>query len=226
MAGKLCFSTFNQAKGLERKVVMILCFDESYFEFYAKETVRDKCPNIMYVACSRAMEKLCLVHDSKKAHLSFVNTENMQALVNAGIIQLFGRLGNVKVSELSEKYQQPVTQFIRHLKDEVYDFMRQKVRICEIQAAESELQIPDKIGQNIGGADAADAAAAHGPPGGWHGWRGGRGGRRVRWNLLVCSGRILRWRRRWGCRPGSRYRNGHAFRSSYNHGGGRRCRWG
>ena len=34
--GKLIFSTFHQSKGLERKVVIIFNFDDSYFKFYKK----------------------------------------------------------------------------------------------------------------------------------------------------------------------------------------------
>jgi len=33
---KLVFSTFHQAKGLERKVVLVFCFDSAYFKYYKK----------------------------------------------------------------------------------------------------------------------------------------------------------------------------------------------
>lgn len=61
--GKVVFSTFHQAKGLERKHVFVLGFDatqtrdnESYI----------KCSNEMYVACTRSLETLTVWHDKSK----------------------------------------------------------------------------------------------------------------------------------------------------------------
>jgi hypothetical protein len=62
--GKICFSTFHQSKGRERKNVIILGFDESYFEFYGKDYNRNICPNTLYVAVTRASEQL-IVTESK-----------------------------------------------------------------------------------------------------------------------------------------------------------------
>ena len=71
--GKLVFSTFHQTKGLERKVVIVLGFDSSYFKYYDKSR-SDICPNILYVAMTRATEKLILIQHSKHDQLSFLNT--------------------------------------------------------------------------------------------------------------------------------------------------------
>ncbi len=40
MKDKLVFSTFHQVKGLERKVVIVYSFDDSYFDFYQRESNR------------------------------------------------------------------------------------------------------------------------------------------------------------------------------------------
>ena len=44
--------------GLERKVVLVLAFDNKYFEFYNKDADPKRLPNELYVALSRAKEKL------------------------------------------------------------------------------------------------------------------------------------------------------------------------
>ena len=76
MIGKLCFLTFHQAKGLERKVVFVFGFDEDYFRYYSKEN-KATCPNVMYVAITRAKEKLYLIHHYDKKYLEFVDERSL-----------------------------------------------------------------------------------------------------------------------------------------------------
>lgn len=47
--GKLVFSTFDQAKGLERKAVVVFNFDDSYFNYFNRSANKNVCPNILYV---------------------------------------------------------------------------------------------------------------------------------------------------------------------------------
>lgn len=61
IAGKVVFSTFHAVKGRERKVVFVMGFDDSYFRVYARNLDPNKCPNTLYVACTRAMEQLYLL---------------------------------------------------------------------------------------------------------------------------------------------------------------------
>jgi len=59
--GKILFSTFHQAKGRERKMVIILGFDNSYFKFYARDSNPLKCPETLYVAATRAIQRLIIL---------------------------------------------------------------------------------------------------------------------------------------------------------------------
>lgn len=59
--GKVIFSTFHQAKGRERKVVIVYGFDDSYYKFFGRDYSPLICPETLYVACTRAKEKLVLV---------------------------------------------------------------------------------------------------------------------------------------------------------------------
>lgn len=63
---KLVFSSFHQSKGLERNVVICYGFDTSYYEFYGKNLSTEHCPNILYVALTRAKERLIIIQDEKK----------------------------------------------------------------------------------------------------------------------------------------------------------------
>lgn len=75
IAGKIVFSSIHQTKGLERKVVVIFNFDDSYFKFFDKDSEPSICPNTLYVGSTRAMEELVLLHDRKHFPLPFLNME-------------------------------------------------------------------------------------------------------------------------------------------------------
>lgn len=59
--GKLVFSTFHVVKGRQRKYVFVVGFDQSYFDYYAKSSPVDKCPNTLYVGCTRATHMMMLL---------------------------------------------------------------------------------------------------------------------------------------------------------------------
>ena len=78
IANKLVFSTFHQAKGLERKVTFVFNFDSSYFEFYKKDKNPNICPNELYVSNSRSSEILILFHHFRKNYLQFLDQNYLE----------------------------------------------------------------------------------------------------------------------------------------------------
>lgn len=82
---KLVFSTIHQAKGRERKAVLLLGFDSSYFEFYDKNADMNICPNEFYVAVTRASEHVTIIHDSKKSYLPFLKSNKLKEYTNFSI---------------------------------------------------------------------------------------------------------------------------------------------
>jgi hypothetical protein len=83
LEGKVVFSTFHQAKGRERKVVVIYGFDATYEKF--TETAAQAptqtpgtpiatktCPETLYVAATRAKEQLILLQGASVGPLSFL----------------------------------------------------------------------------------------------------------------------------------------------------------
>ncbi|CAF3506420.1 unnamed protein product [Fusarium graminearum] len=64
--GKLCLSTIHQFKGRERQLVILCGMDSSYFERLGRDQPDDKCPNEVFVALTRALEQLVLVHEDDK----------------------------------------------------------------------------------------------------------------------------------------------------------------
>lgn len=79
---KILICNFHRAKGLERKVVIVVGFDASYYEFYNRDVAADdqkQMTNQFYVALTRASERLILLHHYTKAYLPFVNAPEMQS---------------------------------------------------------------------------------------------------------------------------------------------------
>lgn len=73
LEGKIIFSTFHQVKGLERKVVIVFNFDNSYFQYYKKDTNPFFCSNELYVATTRGIEHLTLFHHYNNKYLPFID---------------------------------------------------------------------------------------------------------------------------------------------------------
>lgn len=75
--GKLNFLTYHSSKGLENKVVIILGFDESYYNCFRNDTTRT-CPNILYVGFTRMTERLTLIKDCDRIFLPFIDKSKIR----------------------------------------------------------------------------------------------------------------------------------------------------
>jgi len=69
--GKVVFSTFHTVKGRQRKHVFIVGFDQSYF-YCARKLSHDRCPNTLYVGCTRATHGLYLLENDSSRPLEFL----------------------------------------------------------------------------------------------------------------------------------------------------------
>ena len=71
---KIVFTTFHQSKGRERKLVVVFGFDTSYYEMFKdKHSSFLICPNLLYVATTRASHQLVLIeHIDLKQSLPFL----------------------------------------------------------------------------------------------------------------------------------------------------------
>lgn len=119
LKGKIVFSTFHQVKGLERKVVIIFNFDDSYIKYYNKDCDCIKCPNEIYVSLTRASECLTLLHHYSNNYLPFLNTKILKKYV------YFENNENIyikKSKELKNKEMNVyVTDITKHLPSEILD---------------------------------------------------------------------------------------------------------
>jgi hypothetical protein len=63
--GKIVFSSFHTSKGRQRPYVFVVGFDHSYFKTIARTLDPTQCPNTLYVATTRASQRLFLLESDE-----------------------------------------------------------------------------------------------------------------------------------------------------------------
>jgi hypothetical protein len=75
--GKLLFCTYHQAKGIERKAVLMFCFDTSFYKLYNKSGDKATISNAQYVGATRSSQFLTVIHDTNYDYLPFLDRETL-----------------------------------------------------------------------------------------------------------------------------------------------------
>lgn len=143
---KLIFSTFHQAKGLERKIVIVYGFDDSYFKFYAKNKNPLECPNTIYVAITRAKEQLILIHHYANDYLQFIDKDILHNYVDV----IFDKYLDIESNKDNRKYDTNVTDLVKHLPVNTIQTALTYIKINIINKKEDtdeHISIPTKIKQ-------------------------------------------------------------------------------
>jgi hypothetical protein len=138
--GKLVFSTFHATKGLERKAVVIYGFDDSNFNVIDESD----CPNTIYVAVTRAKERLLLLHHSKRNWLSFLNRDNLRSSPYVNLISDTQLSITSYFPDINER-ETSVTKLLRFLPDVIADKCIQRLSLTTVREKSSTLEIPSKI---------------------------------------------------------------------------------
>ena len=86
LKNKIAFLSFHQAKGLERKVVIVMDFDDNFF--WNKTCDTGICPNEIYVACTRGVDHLSVLHNHSKPGFSFLSWDHVDTYCD--VVNPFG----------------------------------------------------------------------------------------------------------------------------------------
>lgn len=137
---KVVFSSYHQTKGLERRAVILFGFDSRNPTL--QDCSRDCCPNPMYVALTRALDELIIIHDEKYEYPSFVNRK---------LIPLFAdvqcespcKIGKTK-PHVRKGEIVAVTDLVRYLPFDVIDEITNLLTIRTIRDRGTELLFPHK----------------------------------------------------------------------------------
>lgn len=157
--GKIVFSTFHSVKGRQRPYVFVVGFSQKYMDFYAKEEIDDKCPNTLYVACTRATKRLYLLEEDKgieDEQLKFLK-KNHHEMKKLDFVEFKGmpkqpinRLKEEKEVSINDEYKEKkhyknATDLIRFISEEAFDKITpilEKIFIVEKEKLKVPLNIP------------------------------------------------------------------------------------
>jgi hypothetical protein len=156
LSNKIVFSTFHQSKGLERKVVIVVGFDSSYFKYYNRKGDPLKCSNQLYVATTRASEHLTLIQDSWSAHLPFLKIDKINKYCdvrfeNKEMRTLFLE-NNKKVETKKEDSMNnmSVTDLVKHLPQIFVKECVDKAKLHKLRPSRKHIEVPYKTEQIYG----------------------------------------------------------------------------
>ena len=79
--GKLCIFSYHQSKGLERQCVIVLGFEDTYYDNIARNEPRDRLCNAQYVALTRARNELIVVRDNHSLPMRFFSERAAQVAI-------------------------------------------------------------------------------------------------------------------------------------------------
>jgi len=98
---KVVFASFHQMKGRERKWVVVCGFDENYFNYYCRDISRALCPSTLYVAATRAIDRLIVLEVGepltflRKTHADMVESEYVDFRgVPQGVVDIVSTQGD------------------------------------------------------------------------------------------------------------------------------------
>jgi hypothetical protein len=143
LKGKLVFSTFHQTKGLERKVIIVFGFDNSYFKFYKKHRNTSFCPNELYVAVTRGSEKISLFHSAD--YLPFLNKEKLEEFCDV----FYYKEIDIKINSIKPLGTSP-TDLIKHLPYNIINECFSLLNVEVINTKKEIIDIPLKTIQDNG----------------------------------------------------------------------------
>ena len=146
LVNKVVFSSFHQSKGLERKVVFVYNFNESYFTYYAKDIDTSICPNTMYVAITRALERLYICAENADSdQFAFIKLDKFSPCVKKVILDTSSTSKNCKDIKEDVAPLRRVTDLTRFLPDELIVQIIELCKVKVVKAPYTNINIPDSI---------------------------------------------------------------------------------
>lgn len=127
---KVIFCTYNQTKGLERNIVICYGIDSSYFKYYGRDIDNNVCPNIMYVACTRAVKKMYILHSKDHNYLNFVDKNLLPELVDYQMLKSLNT--NLDKNNVLDKNSFFVTDIVKHLPLEIMHECLSLIKLIKI----------------------------------------------------------------------------------------------
>ena len=98
-------------------MVIVIGFDASYYKFYAKDASPQTVSNAMYVALTRAKEKLVLIKDSRSKHIPFLKLDVLLSPVMRPFVEIHDGAKTQAPSQARENKMEVETLSVTELCD-------------------------------------------------------------------------------------------------------------
>ena len=169
IGGKVVFSSFHSVKGRQRKYVLVVGFDNGYMDFYARNLPKTECPNTLYVATTRASERLYLLESDnfttdrpleflKMGHYDMLKQEYIHFKGHPRSV-FYVKNGEQKNVEIIEKHYITPTELIKFVPEVVLDKIShiiEKIYKKDEIGEYSEIPIPNIIKTKRGFEEVSD----------------------------------------------------------------------
>ncbi|KAJ6599304.1 P-loop containing nucleoside triphosphate hydrolase protein [Mycena vulgaris] len=152
--GKVAVTTFHQFKGSERDLVIVYGTEASYFKYLGRDLPDDRCPNTIFVALTRAIKQLVIVHSDESPPMPFVDWECL--LEQSQFIDISPKIPQPQRAPINEPYlglllpkQVFVSDIARHTPGEILDALVEKyLTVTEIACAlppDQHINAPERV---------------------------------------------------------------------------------
>ncbi len=150
--GKIVFSTFHQIKGSERPVVLVFNLDKSYYNFYARDVSPVECPNAVYVALSRSLSQMTVIHHYENEFFPMIDRQKLANDPKVTFLPLKRLVLKNKQTE-NHTLDCSVTELIRHLDMETIEKLNGMYRVVQLKKPGPPLNLPLTVGNTQKGAE-------------------------------------------------------------------------
>ncbi|QKT05601.1 UvrD-helicase domain-containing protein [Mycoplasma sp. OR1901] len=135
--GKIVFSTVHQVKGLERKVVVMLNFNQRTEALYNT----DKFNKLFYVAATRNIEEL---------HIFYNKKDSLPTLMKYLKDQIYGLINEDDEIEANDDFQRfkKVTEIVKFLPNQIEEKFKELIEFEQINTKDENIEISNNITYN------------------------------------------------------------------------------
>lgn len=196
--GKVLICTYHQAKGIERRACIVMGFDATYHTWYDKMVQPPSATsNPQYVAATRALDHLVLIHDHKSAPLPYVDLKSVSNSCDLVAVRPLEPVEPAEPGGSAKSGSFNVTSLCRNLSETLITACLKKLEVRSLAPPGYSLQPPitteidDKYGlrENVSAITGTAVPAIYQ----WHHTR--------RLDILPGSLKLLRLQKRRTARP-------------------------
>jgi hypothetical protein len=149
---KICITTFHSVKGLERKVVIVINFDNSYFTLpFGGDYDSTKLPNTFYVAMTRTSKLLYLINGQQYPRFIFLKHPEKYCYID-GIHKPSKKQTELLKSRMKKRKMEswPTTSYIKYMDTTLEYISLSMITKSDTISIDNEIHVPKILESDYG----------------------------------------------------------------------------